>query len=303
MATVLYERNDLTGAIESAELAVKFSEMSGAAEPRIGAHYCLAQKRLIDGDTDGAISEIEQSDRAALHPSVPARIRAQHAAWRVAFALQKDDLEAASAWGERLSEYSTDVVPFWQRHVAPRLMIARGVKAEAARQLQLHYDHVIKRGAQGAAIVTRVCQALAADTPDDAMAFLSDALIKAEAEGFIRTFVDEGKLLKPLLLKALSQGVTPEYTAKLLNIIEAEERQRKARAATTTSCATSNGLLSDRELEILRLIAAGLSNGQIADRLIIALGTTKVHVHNIFEKLNAKDRLQAVTKAKELNLI
>ena len=72
-------------------------------------------------------------------------------------------------------------------------------------------------------IKTLVCQSLAASTPAEALAFLAEALTLGQPEGFIRTFVDEGRLLAPLLRKALSQGITPEYTGKLLNIIEAEE--------------------------------------------------------------------------------
>jgi len=99
----------------------------------------------------------------------------------------------------------------------------------------------------------------------------------------------------------LSEGITPEYTGRLLDIIGDEERRRLVRSGTTGSLAS--GPLSERELEILRLVAAGQSNREIAANLIIAVGTAKTHVHRIFEKLNAKDRLQAVTRARELNLV
>ena len=65
----------------------------------------------------------------------------------------------------------------------------------------------------------------------------------------------------------------------------------------------SSELVSKRELEVLRLVADGLSNQQIADRLSVGLSTAKTHVHRLFEKLNAKDRLQVVNRARELKLI
>ena len=125
----------------------------------------------------------------------------------------------------------------------------------------------------------------------------------AEPEGYIRTFVDESKLLGPLLEKALSKGITPEYTHRLITISEAEERQKLKRKKAEGAATTYDSILSERELEVLRLMAAGLSNQQIADRLIISLSTAKNHVHNILEKLEVEGRTQAVTQARGLELI
>lgn len=189
-------------------------------------HYCLAQKLLSQGDVAGANAMMEKGDQVALHPSVSRGGRAYHAANRVMFALQQDDLAGALDWGNRLSEFPDDVLGVWQRHVPARLLIAQGRKEAAAEKLRGLYEIAAKAGAQGYVIRIRVYQALAAATPDEALTFLSEALTLGQPEGFTRTFVDEGKLLKPLLQKALAQGITSEYTAKLLNVIETEERQR-----------------------------------------------------------------------------
>ena len=139
-------------------------------------------------------------------------------------------------------------------------------------------------------------QVLAAETEDEALAFLSDALTMAEPEGYVRTFVDEGTLLKPLLKKVLKKGIMSEYTKKLLTLIEMEELQRRKTRGDRI-------LLSEREIEILHLIDADNTNEQIADNLSISLSTVKTHVHHILEKLSVKDRSQAVFRAKELELI
>jgi LuxR family maltose regulon positive regulatory protein len=119
----------------------------------------------------------------------------------------------------------------------------------------------------------------------------------------VRTFVDEGKLIKPLLKKAISQGIKPNYASKLLSIIQAEEHQRHAKKCKIISSSSLVfGLLSKRELEVMQLIEKGFSDRQIADKLVISLSTAKTHVHHIFAKLNAKDRLQAVNRAKDLQL-
>jgi LuxR family maltose regulon positive regulatory protein len=263
----------------------------------------MAQKGLVQGDIAGAMSEMEKADQAASLETVPPSSRTAHAANRVMFALQQDDMAAALDWGNRLSEHAAKFLIFAQQHVPARLLIARGEKTAAAEKLQRLYEKAVRADAQGFIIKIRVYQALATTTPTDALIFLADALTKGQPEGFIRTFVDEGRLLAPLLRNAVSQGITPEYTGKLLSIIEAEERQRRARKGEGSPVSPSSGLVSGRELEVLRLLAEGLSNQQIADKLIVSVSTAKTHIHHLFEKLNAKDRLQAVIRARELKLI
>ena len=91
--------------------------------------------------------------------------------------------------------------------------------------------------------------------------------------------------------------------SKLLSIIQAEEHQRHAKKCKIISSSSLVfGLLSKRELEVMQLIEKGFSDRQIADKLVISLSTAKTHVHHIFAKLNAKDRLQAVNRAKDLQL-
>ncbi|MBI2850313.1 MAG: response regulator transcription factor [Chloroflexi bacterium] len=247
---------------------------------------------------------MKKEDEAALHPTISRGSKAAHAANRVMFAILKDDLPSALEWGKQLSEYPAALLGFAPQCVPIRLLIAQGKKEAAREWLQRLYAMADQADAMGLIIKIRVYQALAAETPDEAVTFLADALVKGEPEGFIRTFVDEGRLLAPLLHKALSQGITPEYTAKLLDIIETEDlRRRAAKVKETPTPTSSSEFLSQRELEVLCLVAEGLSNQQIAQKLTISLNTAKTHVSHLFDKLNAKDRLQAVTRAKELKLI
>jgi len=148
----------------------------------------------------------------------------------------------------------------------------------------------------------RIYQALAEDDETTALEFLAEALTLAEPEGIIRFFVDEGKLLKPLLEKALDQQITPLFTRKLLDIIEDEERQRQARKR-ATALPVPQSILSEREIEVLRLLADDIPNQRIAEKLSVSLGTVKTHVHHIIEKLEVIDRRQAVKRAKDLKLI
>jgi LuxR family maltose regulon positive regulatory protein len=216
------------------------------------------------------------------------------------------DLGQAVQWGNRVLEYS-DTVPFYFRHLLMRLLIARGQKEAVPAQIRAFYESVqteyLSPEWQRWLIASRIYQALAAPVPDEALNFLAEALVMAQPEGLVRICTDERILLAPLLRKAVSQGITPEYTARLLTIIEAEERQRKARKGEIPASSSASSLLSEREIEVLRLIEAGLSDRQIAENLFISLSTAKTHVRHILEKLNAESRSQAVARASEFKLI
>jgi LuxR family maltose regulon positive regulatory protein len=218
------------------------------------------------------------------------------------FELRRDNLIDALKWESKLAE-NIDSLTYDLNYIPVRLLIAQRKRLEATDKLQVLYDSAVQSGMRGLMILYRLHQTLAAENEESALNFLADALTMAEPEGYIRTFVDEGKLLKPLLQKALSKGVTPEYTRKLLTIIEAEERQKRKMKKVEGAPSPYRALLSERELEVLQLMAEGLSNQQIADRLIISLSTAKNHVHNILEKLNVQGRTQAVAQARELEFI
>ena len=302
LSKAYYELNDLEKAAENARLAIEKSELGGIQEARLMSYFVKARTLLAQGDEAGAAAAMVKMDETSRHPTVAAASHARHAACRTIFSIRQNDLEAATEWGRKLAEYP-DILHLEYHYVPACLLIAQGKKEEAAELLQDLHERLAQADAHGLAIGVRVCQALAADTEESALEFLAEALIKGEPEGFIRSFVDEGELLKPLLEKALSMGVTPEYTKKLIDIIETEERQKRKMKKVEGEPSPYHTILSERELEVLRLMAEGLSNQQIADRLIISIGTTKNHVHNILEKLNVQGRTQAVTQARELELI
>jgi LuxR family maltose regulon positive regulatory protein len=296
---IFYEWNDLEAAVSHQVKVIELSKLSG--EPNASAiGYCLlAEAKQAKGDIAGAATAAEKSDQLAQAPGVNRAVRARLAVHRVLQAIWQEDPAATEYWRTQLMEY-TDVVTFGHAYVPPRALIACDEKEAAAERLEVVHKKAKQTNVRTVLIKALVCQALTAASPVDEIRFLTEALTLGQPEGFIRTFVDEGKLLKPLLRKALAQGITPEYTAKLLNIIEAKARQRHARSGTTPS--QTPGLLSERELEILSLINNGLSNQQISERLFISLGTVKRHVHNSFGKLNTKTRTQTIAQAKQLGL-
>jgi LuxR family maltose regulon positive regulatory protein len=137
---------------------------------------------------------------------------------------------------------------------------------------------------------------------DKAVHLLVDALALASPGGFIRLFVDEGPPMAHLLPEAEAMGMMPDYIGKLLVVCKAEEQKRED----TSSRPPAQPLiepLSQRELEVLHLMAAGLSNQEMSERLFLALDTVKGHNRKIFGKLQVQRRTEAVARARELGLV
>ncbi|HEX9441681.1 MAG TPA: LuxR C-terminal-related transcriptional regulator, partial [Roseiflexaceae bacterium] len=156
---------------------------------------------------------------------------------------------------------------------------------------------------------------LAQGQPDDALA---RALAFAAPEGYVRSFVDEGAPMFELLREAQARGVEPDYVATLLTAFPKRDKETirpgdqeigswpDAHGSLSPSLPVSVSLvepLSEREREVLRLIAEGKSNTEIAQELVIGVSTVKTHINHIFSKLNATSRILAVARARELALI
>jgi LuxR family maltose regulon positive regulatory protein len=185
-----------------------------------------------------------------------------------------------------------------------RLYIAKGRLGEARRLLDQLQLFATSAGRQGRVIEILVLQALAEYAGGEkmhAVDTLTKALALAEPQGYIRLFVDEGIKMEELLeLVSKSRGVgeMTSYVDKLLRTF----RDRMAKPSVPHQQPLIEPL-SQRELEILNLVADGMSNRQIADMLVLATGTVKKHLNNIFGKLDVQNRTQSVARARELHLL
>jgi LuxR family maltose regulon positive regulatory protein len=135
------------------------------------------------------------------------------------------------------------------------------------------------------------------------MVALERALTLAEPGGFIRVFVDEGPPMARLLNKAATHGIAPEYTRRLLAAFPVAESEQTGSSKTQPPKSELIESLSERELEVLQLIAAGLTNPEIASSLFLALNTVKAHTRNIYGKLGVHSRTQAVARARALGIL
>ena len=299
----LYEINALEAAAFHLNKALEFNQLLGQPEVQEATYCYLFRVRMAQGDEAGALRAMKILEEVAVDEGPPFD-RARRAGYHLLLALTRRDMNEASRWGDRLRRFG-DLVPFYFRPLLMHLLIAQGRSGLVPEQIRAFHEGVPAEWLSpetGWSITARVCQALSASEPDEAVRLLGEALVAAEPEGWTRTFVDPGASLAPLLRKAASRGIAPEYAAKLLTIIELEQN-RRVRGRKESSSTATYGLLTHREVEVLRLLAAGLSNRQIAERLFISLSTAKVHVHNISEKLNATSRTRAIARARELNLV
>ena len=135
------------------------------------------------------------------------------------------------------------------------------------------------------------------------MHVLSDVLALAKLGGFVRLFLDEGVPMARLLYQALAQGVEPAYTRRLLATFPVGESEHTTSSLPRGPESEWVEPLSEREREVLHLIAEGLSNQEVAARLYLSLHTVKVHARNIYAKLGVTSRTQAVAKGKALGIL
>jgi LuxR family maltose regulon positive regulatory protein len=154
------------------------------------------------------------------------------------------------------------------------------------------------------AVVMQAITLAVLEKMDEAIQVLNEALLLAEPGGYIRLFVDEGKVMASLLAKAARQAVKPDYVAKLLSVFALQEsmKYRDVPKHISQSSVPSIESYSPRELEILQLMHQGRSNQEISERLFLSLSTVKWHNQNIFGKLQVQRRTEAVARAIELNL-
>jgi LuxR family maltose regulon positive regulatory protein len=197
-----------------------------------------------------------------------------------------------------------------EKHELPisqaRVHLAQGDTSAALAVLGPLRRQVEAKGWEDERLKVIVLQAVALHShgkKEQAAQLLGEALALAEPGGFIRTFVDEGPPMARLLYEALSHGISPDYVRRLLAAFPGTEPEQ---AESSLSQAPESKLvepLSEREIEVLQLIAEGLTNQEIASRLYLSLNTVKTHASNIYGKFGVRSRTQAVARARVLGVL
>ena len=319
-AELLLERNDL----EAAEAHLSRGVALGKWVGRFGAARSIVQARLrlARQDEDGALAAIAEGEAALGEPPSPLA-RAELLALKARILVRQGSLSQAIQCVEdaiRLGGQDRGQTGEMASLAACRARLAQCKPEEAVAYLTSLLGAAEASARLGTAIELRILRALAHTRQGEraeARADLEHALRLAEPEGYVRVFVDEGEPLAELLRELRGQGVPARaYVDLLLSAFRATEAPPVGHAPSSSisagpirspgrliSSASLIEPLSERELEVLRLMAEGLTNKEIAARLIIALGTVKAHIHNISGKLGAQNRAHAVARAKEMGLL
>ena len=276
----------------------------------------LAQARLREsaGDWQGALEALDEAARAYTKTPVPAARPIEALKARVH--LKQGRLDKAQAWARERGLSAEDEVSYLaecEHLTLVRVRLAEGSLAGIDDLLHRLLAHAEAQRRTASVIEILVTQALAHQAegdPAQALAALERALTLAEPEGYLRVFVDEGEPMRSLLSalwSAMAERGRPGahpllgYVSRLLAAFppSAEANPRRV----TPQRFGMVDALSDRELEILGLIARGLSNAEIGRRLYLALSTVKGHNLRIFGKLHVQSRTEAVARARELGLL
>jgi len=271
----------------------------------------LAQAYLkeSEGNLDNALDLLDEAQRFYVRTPTP-NLRPVDA-MKVRIYLKQRHLLKAQEWARKSGLFLRDAPDYL--HEFERLTLARVALAEyqddpneqlwldtlglLERQLKLAEKQNRLRG-RIEILILQALVFLAKGETTKSIAPLEQALTLAEPEGYLRIFASEGKPMIEMLSKLNDKNLNP-YAERMLALLEPPHR-------VPSSPVTSQSLiepLSERELEVLRLIAQGLSNQEITRKLFVALSTVKGHNLRIFAKLGAKSRTEAVARARELGLL
>ncbi|MBZ0304524.1 MAG: LuxR C-terminal-related transcriptional regulator, partial [Anaerolineae bacterium] len=303
------EQNDLEKARDYLTKSEALGEKAGLSVWRV--RFCKAQARMkqISGDFDRALDLLDEAERLFYISPVPNiwPIPAMKAyIW-----IKQGQINRALSWAQDQGLSLDSDVTYsneYELMTLARLHITLAENGNIESTLR-DLSHLIERlldvaktdKRMGSVIEISILQARLHWTlgnREHALTSLQQALQFAEPEGYVRIFVDEGLSMKAMLSEALAQEIFPSYSQELLRAFEG--------AFGSEPSPISQPLLdplSDRELEILRLVAEGLSNREVSERLFVALDTVKGHNRNIYQKLQVKRRTEAVARARELGLI
>jgi LuxR family maltose regulon positive regulatory protein len=324
LGAVLYEWNDLVGARLALEKTIVLGQQWANGQDQVDGLVRLALVYQAQGQATAANEAIEQAEQVLEHliqsNAVFPWVTAYAPAVGARLALRQGHLEQAERWTrerglevERYTPRSTAFLHEFEYLTFARVLVAKGKLDDAARLLERLLLAARAEERIGGEIEMRALEALvwqARGATEHALDALAQAVALAAPEGYVRVFVDEGVPMRGLLVRLRERqprgSALRHYLDTLLAAFDRAPAPQSRGSELPTHVAAAPGLvepLSEKEREVLRLLAQGRANQDIARHLVVAVSTVKTHVHHLYAKLQAADRLQAVTRARELGLL
>lgn len=307
LAYLAWERGDGETAVSHLNTAIQASESGTFTNGVYRLHLLQAVFKKSEGAFDASLSLLDEAESIFVENPLP--VVRSLAALRADVWIAQGELTKAQTWvaAQQLT-VDTDVhyLNEFELITFVRLLLAQFQQNKNTAYLDdaLHLlDRLLASAEEGQRynsvlnILLLQCVALAQQQDmATAMDTFERALTLAEPEGYVKVFVGEGRIMAGLLKTAVSQNIAPEYATRLLAAFGEDVGETSVQQSLVDP-------LSDRELEILQLIAAGLKNKEIAEQLFISLNTVLYHNKNIYSKLGVSKRTVAVSKARELGLV
>jgi LuxR family maltose regulon positive regulatory protein len=307
MSQLCYERNDLETAEQHLLSSKELGEHAGLPKNRYRWRVARARIQSAKGELGGAVDLLNEAERLYVSDFSP-DVR-PISALRARMWIRQGSLGEAIGWAADQGLSADDELSYlreFEHLTLAELLLARYATdrvesfiSDTTRLLARLLRAAEEGTRTGSVIEILVLQALAHQAQGDmraALEFLQRALTLAEPEGYIRTFVDEGPPMASLLKAASKQAIAPSYVRRLLAATQTTEDRRPV----------GQGLiepLSDRELDVLRLLGTDLDGPDIARQLVVSLNTVRTHTRNIYAKLGVNSRRAAVRRAQELTLL
>ena len=302
MSEVHRERGDLQAATQQLLRSQELGEHNGLPQNPYRWRVAMARIRQAEGDLGGALDLLNEAERLYVGdffpnvrpvPALKARV------W-----IAQGRLGEALGWAREQGLSADDDLSYLREfeHITlARMLLARS-RGEPVHQVTRLLERLLlaaeEGGRTGHVIEILVLQALALQAPGHipaALTCLERALTLAEPEGYVRVFVDEGPPIGSLLRAAEKQGTTRNYVRRLLAAVSQTRQDSPVRQALIDP-------LSERELDVLRLLGTELDGPAIARELMVSLNTVRTHTKNIYTKLAVTNRRAAVRRAAELDL-
>ncbi len=320
LAEYYYEWDELETAARLVQAA--FTRLRHAGNPRLMLLSYVTLTRILNaqGDVTGALEALQQAEKLVRDHSLPIRYTSPVMALRLQQWLAQGNHKAATDWLQS-SGLQVDAAitagEEGQSQAVARVLLAQGEFDAALHWLVRLRQSAEALGRQVHVIRMLALQSVALSLKGDkaaALATLAHGLQLAEPQGYIRTFVDEGEPMRDLIAEYAIRNAESSrrtYVAKLLSSFGFVEAKPITGPITEVSphstLPTPNSALieplTERELEVLRLVAQGLSDRQIAEQLIVVIGTVKRHLNNLYGKLGVHSRTQALVQARALGLL
>lgn len=309
ISEILLEQGNYALALEHFETGKKLGEDATNAEFRDRWVSTEARFKEILGEYDAALELLDDAEQLYMLGPVPCA--RPYAARKARIWIVQERFSEALAWAQAQDLSVDDELSYiheYEHITLARLLIAQHqVEPELLEQAKHFLTSLLKAseegGRRGSLIEILMLQVVVNQlegNTSNALALLKRALDVAEPEHHVQVFVAEGKALHELLKAAITEGIGGDFARQLYAAISKT-------AAHTDRVHRGEGVLieplSNREIEVLRLIAAGMRNQEIADHLYISLATVKRHISNMYGKLEVSHRTEAVAKANDMNLL